>query len=122
MTSEHGYITVIFCAEKGETVSDIIRTKDWSIASWSNAIHERDALKAELEAALSQAEADRVDAERYRFMRQEIDYTDNGDGTGFYWHNQRGDFSFEYVDDPDGLFRPTFESVIDAARLTKEQP
>lgn len=57
----------------------------------------------------------RQDAERYRFMRKNIDYTDNGDGTGFYWHNQRGEFSFEYRDDPDGAFRPTFESVIDEA-------
>ena len=56
----------------------------------------------------------RKNAARYLFMRENIDFTDNGDGTGFYWHNQRGEFSFAFRNDPDGRFRPTFESVIDA--------
>jgi hypothetical protein len=66
-------------------------------------------------AFMRECEAGKKDAERYRLMLENMDYTDNGDGTGFYWHNQRGEFSFEYRKDPDGAFRPTFESVIDAA-------
>ena len=85
----------------------------------------------DIEAALMQAGAKinalqrevtalRKDADRYRLMRENIDFTDNGDGTGFYWHNQRGEFAFEYLNDPDGAFRPTFESVIDAAVLASK--
>ena len=65
-------------------------------------------------AELLQAALER-DAARFRFMRQNIDFTDNGDGTGFYWHNQRGEFAYKYRTDPDGTWRPKFESVIDAA-------
>jgi len=61
-----------------------------------------------------------LDAKRYRFMRENIDYTDSEDGSGFYWHNQRGEFSYAYRNDPDGRFRPTFESVIDAAMQRNE--
>ena len=71
---------------------------------------------AQVQAALNlEVMALRKDAERFRLMRENIDVTDNGDGTGHYWHNQRGEFSFEYRRNPDGWFRPTFESVIDAA-------
>lgn len=85
---------------------------DWKRSYYAEA-ENADALRKECEAL-------RKDAERYRLMAENIDYTDNGDGTGFYWHNQRGEFSFEYRDDPDGVFRPTFESVIDAAVLTRK--
>jgi hypothetical protein len=58
------------------------------------------------------SQIDALDAARYRFMRQNIDYTeDPEDGSGFYWHNQRGEFSY-FIS---GGKRPTFEEVIDAA-------
>ena len=60
------------------------------------------------------------DAARYRFMRQNIDYTeDPQDGSGYYWHNQRGEFEYFIKDGK----RPTFEEVIDAARAQEgEKP
>jgi hypothetical protein len=60
------------------------------------------------------------DAARYRFMRENIDYTDDReDGTGYYWHNQRGEFSYVIS----GGRKPSFEEVIDAAiTATKESP
>ena len=63
------------------------------------------------------AEQDKKDAARYRFMRQNIDYTEYPkERDGHYWHNQRGEFYFEI--DKHGNF-PSFEEVIDAAMEKK---
>lgn len=66
---------------------------------------------AELDRLRSEVEAMRKDAERYRFMRQNIDVNTYKDGSGFYWHNQRGEFNFELTNGK----RPSFEELIDAA-------